>query len=348
MFHRIVSLIILSICAFQPVYAQPRSELRFVIRAEPKTFDPFEMASEEASETIRFLTSGVLIRLDRQTQKLEPALASEWKVIEDGRGIEFKLRQGVSFSDGSPFTASDVAFTMRRLMAPETRSPVADSFRSAPGEVEVEILGDELVRILFPAPVANLAELFDEVTVVSALSPEHRDAVLGPFVLESYRPGVSVRLVKNSHYWKHDDEGQRLPYLQAVRLDIQRNQQLESLRFQRGQIDLIPSLSPTAFERLRTSAKGTARDGGPSFDVDFMWFNQNPNAPIQDNKRKWFASRAFRSAISEAINRDDLCRIAFCDADQSPFVKALKCSSNSCQLHRPTGTTNAAEPLHRA
>ncbi len=55
------------------LYAQWGGELRFCLRSEPKTFNPL-MVEDEASETVRYLTDGVLIRVNRQTQELEPEL----------------------------------------------------------------------------------------------------------------------------------------------------------------------------------------------------------------------------------------------------------------------------------
>ena len=88
------------------------SELRFCLRADPKTFNPL-LVEDESSETIRYLTGGVLIRLNRYTQELEGELATKWKVLENGRRIDFELRPNVLFSDGTPFTCEDVVFTMQ-------------------------------------------------------------------------------------------------------------------------------------------------------------------------------------------------------------------------------------------
>src|SRR3984885_8923505 len=82
---------------------QGAGELRFSLRSEPKTFNPL-LVEEESSETIRYLTGGVLIRLNRYTQELEGELASKWKVSENGRRIDFDLRRGLRFSDGTPFS----------------------------------------------------------------------------------------------------------------------------------------------------------------------------------------------------------------------------------------------------
>jgi len=104
-------------------------ELRFYLHSDPKTFNPALVADPD-SETIRYLTGGVLVRLNRQTQQLEPELATAWKVSKDGKTITFQLRQGVRFSDGTPFGAQDVQFTMTVLMDPMLHSPTGDAFRS--------------------------------------------------------------------------------------------------------------------------------------------------------------------------------------------------------------------------
>src|ERR1700740_1187909 len=71
--------------------AQSGGELHFCLRGEPKTFNPL-LVEEDASETIRYLNGWVLIRLNRQSQALEPGLAVSWKVSQDGRTIKFRLR----------------------------------------------------------------------------------------------------------------------------------------------------------------------------------------------------------------------------------------------------------------
>ena len=58
------------------------------------------------------------MRLNRDTQKLQPELAQAWQVSQDGQTITFTLRKGVYFSDGTPFSAQDVKYTMEQLMDP--------------------------------------------------------------------------------------------------------------------------------------------------------------------------------------------------------------------------------------
>jgi peptide/nickel transport system substrate-binding protein len=302
----VLSLALLSGSAF----SQNGGELRFCLRSEPKTFDPL-LVDDDASLSIRYLTGGVLVRVNRHTQELEPELAESWKVSNDGKIITFKLRHGISFSDGSPFSSEDVAFTMKRLMDPALHSSTGDAFRSGSGAVSTKIIAPDQIAIIFPAPIAGLDRLFDQVAIMSAHSPKKEGAVLGPFMVAEYKAGSSVLLQRNPNYWKKDSQGRRLPYLDSIRLDIQANRDVEMLRFKRGELDLINVLDSDYFDRLAASSPGLAHDAGASLDSDFIWFNQVATAPIPEYKRAWFRSTNFRRAVSQAINRDDLSRVVF-------------------------------------
>ncbi len=297
--------------AMYTAQAAPAStELRFCLRAEPKTFDPL-MVEDGNSETIRYLTGGVLIRIDRKTQKLSGELAASWELDRKGDRIVFHLRPNVKFSDGTPFTADDVAFTMKRLMDPATHSPVADSFRSSDAPLRIAVTSPLTVSIAFGAPVAGLERLFDQVAIMSARSPLKISAVLGPYMVAEYKPGSEVLLARNPNYWKTDAKGTRLPYIDHVRLEIQQNRDIELVRFRRGELDLINSVDADAFDDLSRQVPHSVVDAGASLESEMMWFNQTPSAPLPAYKLAWFQSTAFRRAISEAINRADLCRIVY-------------------------------------
>jgi len=304
----LLSLAVISGSAF----AQNGGELRFCLRSEPKTLDPL-LVDDDSSLSIRYLTGGVLVRVNRHTQELEPELAESWKLSQDGKQITFKLRQGITFSSGTPFSSEDVAFTMQRLMDPALHSSTGDAFRSGTGAVSTKIIAPDHIAITFPAPIAGLDRLFDQVAIMSAHAPnpKREAAVLGPFMVAEYKAGSSVLLRRNPNYWKKDSQGRRLPYLDSIRLDIQSNRDVEMLRFKRGELDLINVIDSDYFDRLAATSPGLAHDAGASLDSDFMWFNQVASAPIPEYKRSWFRSANFRLAISQAINRDDLSRVVF-------------------------------------
>src|SRR5215469_7301974 len=168
--------------ASSALFAQTGGELRFCLSAEPKTLNPL-LVQDNQSETVSYLTGGVLLRVNRITQKAQPELATDWKLMDGGKRIRFKLRSGARFSDGTPFSSADVAYTMEKLMDPALHSAVGDAFRSGEGKVSTRIVSPTVIEIIFPAPVANLVNLFDTVAMVSSASPLKEMAALGPFYI---------------------------------------------------------------------------------------------------------------------------------------------------------------------
>jgi peptide/nickel transport system substrate-binding protein len=295
--------------ATAPNLAERGGELRFCVRAEPRSLHPLQ-AIDDVADTVRYLTGGVLIRVNRSTQKPEPGLAVSWSLSRDYRSISFQLRQGVRFSDGTPFGPADVAYTVKQVLDPKLEAPLGDSFRTGSKDPVVEVRGNR-ITLTFGAPVADFVSLFDQLPILSSQSKLGEKAVLGPFVLKEYKPGIELLLVRNPNYWKIDAQGRRLPYLDSVRLPIQQNRQTELARFRRGEVQLIDSLDPSIFDQLAKDMPGAVRDSGPSLDSEIMWFNQVPAAPIADYKKQWFRSQAFRVALSNAIRRADLCRVVY-------------------------------------
>jgi len=283
-------------------------ELRLSITGDPKTFDPLQV-TEENSEIVRCLTGATLLRVDRVTDEVRPELAESWSIDKKGRSISFRLRGGLRFSDGTPLTADDVARTLRMAFDSRNASPAGDTFRSEQGFPDIDVVSPTQITIRYPAAKAGLERLFDELYIapprVSGIP-----ASAGPFFVSQYRSGVAVVLKRNPWYWKRDGAGRPLPYLDSIHLDIQTNRDIEAVRFVRGEIDLMRKLDPESFGMIFRQKPSAAHDLGPSLDSEFLWFNQAPSS-LPEWKRKWFASAAFRHAISTAINREDLARIAY-------------------------------------
>jgi peptide/nickel transport system substrate-binding protein len=255
---------------------------------------------------VRYLTGGVLVRVNRLTQQAEPSLAVAWKVLDGGRAIRFQLREGVRFSDGTPFTAADVVFTLETLVDPAIHSPEAEPFRDVHALAEAPCT----VMVRFPGTLAGGVRLFDQVAILSRRSPLKEAATLGPFHVSEHKPGAYIRLERNPYYWRMH-AGRRLPYLDAVRLDIQQNRDAELLRFRRGEIHLISRLGPDQFDELARDRTGDVKDAGITLENEFLWFNMSPAAPLPAYEKAWFNARDFRLAISHAIHRDDLCRVVY-------------------------------------
>jgi peptide/nickel transport system substrate-binding protein len=172
-------------------------------------------------------------------------------------------------------------------------------------------LASHRVAITFAAPIPGVERHFDSLAILSSRAKDPRKAVLGPFRLAEYRPGSSIHFERNPRYWKKDESGNTLPYVETVRIDIQQNRDIEMMQFRRGELHFVSSLDGEAFDRLRREKSATARDAGASFDAEMLWFNQTGRPAVAAHKQAWFASSAFRRALSEAINRADLVRIAY-------------------------------------
>jgi peptide/nickel transport system substrate-binding protein len=295
-------------CAAQAAPRLP-GELAWTIGYDPKTFDPAKVDDLE-SETVRYLTGGVLLRYNRLTQAVEPRLAESWNLSADGKTITFRLRAGLKFSDGSALTSRDAAWSIRRVLLPATAAPAADEF-VAPASVRVDAPDAATVIVHLPQRVAGIGKVFDEIAIEPAERPSEGRVTAGPFFVAEYQRSQYVRLRRNPYYALRDATGAAMPRASGVRLDIVENPEQQIRLFQRGESDLIDRLPPDVYELLRQKAPGTVRDLGPSLNTEQMWFNQAPASPLPAWEKAWFQNQAFRVAVSQAIHRDDLARIVY-------------------------------------
>lgn len=160
-------------------------EIAWAIGYDPKTFDPARV-DDQASEQIRYLTGGVLLRLNRVTMRVEPALAESWTVSPDGKTVVLHLRPHLRFSDGSPLTSADAAASLRRVLLPATGAPVAEEFLT-PALVVIETPDPSVVRVRLPQGITSVAAIFDEIAIEPAGRSTGARITAGPFVLGEYR-----------------------------------------------------------------------------------------------------------------------------------------------------------------
>ena len=329
---------------FAPCQSAPRlhGELAWAIHYDPKTFDPAKV-DEQASELVRYLTGGVLLRINRQTQEPEPQLAESFQVSPQGTLLVFRLRPGLRFSDGSALTSADVAWSLRRVLAPATGAVVADEFL-LPTLVTVETPDKLTVRIHLPKRIIGVGKIFDEIAIEPANRPSEGRITSGPFVVTDYKRGQYLRLNRNPYYWRRDAAGAQLPYATSLRLDVLNNREQEISLFLRGEYDLIDGLSPDYFDVLARRSPQSVRDLGASLNTEQIWFNQASVAPLPDFEKAWFQNRRFRVAVSEALHRADLARIAY-DGHATPafsFISSANKIWYNSKLKYPQESTAEA------
>jgi peptide/nickel transport system substrate-binding protein len=214
------------------------------------------------------------------------------------------------FSDGSELTSSDVAWSLYRVLSPSTHSVVADEFL-APSEVTIETPDRLTVKIHLPKRIVTIAKIFDEIAIEPANRPSEGRVTSGPYTVADYKRGQFVRLARNPYYCRRDGAGMSLPYAIGIRLDILNNREQEVSLFLRGEYDLIDGLPPEYFGLLAQKSPQSIHDLGPSFNTEQLWFNQSSAAPLPGFEKEWFQNRGFRVAVSQAIHRADLARIAY-------------------------------------
>jgi len=295
-------------------------------RAEPTTFNRL-VASRAPEQQITLLTQAALLRVDPSSHEVEPRLATAWTSSPDKLTWTIKLRDGVEFSDGVPFTAADVVFTFAALYDSRLASDVASGFLIGGKPLVVRAIDDHTVSLTFPSPYGPGLRILDGLPIL----PQHRlasalaagtlrqtwgrstapsDVVgLGPFALTENTPGHALRFTRNPHYWATDDRGRALPYLDEVDVEIVPSQDAEMLRLESGDLD-VPNdfIRPEDIATLRDLAsKGRVSlvEGGVGVDPNALWFDLAPQSKAAKD-RPWLQRDELRQAISLAVDRQAL------------------------------------------
>ena len=293
------------------------------IRTEPTTYNRL-VDESTAGEDLALLTQAPLVYVNRATDRLEPWLAESWTESADHLNYTVKLRSGVTFSDGTPLTSADVVFTFRALYDPKVESPLAGDTRVNGKPLEVSAPDPSTVIVRFPSPFAPGLRLIDGVRILprhkleraltegtfhdawSVKTPLTEIVGLGPFVLAEHVPGQRLVLTRNPHYWRKDAAGTALPYLDKLTV-VLASQAAEALKLQSGEIDLMTNADfrpedYSAFKRAADDGRLRLIDNGVGLDPNLLWFNLT-SAKTADPKSRWFNNKAFRQAISCAVDR---------------------------------------------
>jgi peptide/nickel transport system substrate-binding protein len=302
----------------------PRDEqaLTASLRSEPSRYNRYVEATA-AGDVVSLLVDGRLLRVNRATDTIEPSLAESWTSSPDGLVHTLALRRGIRFSDGAPFTSADVLFSARVLYDPAVASVLAQTMRIGGKPLAFAAPDDHTVTVTFPAPFAPGLRLLDSLPIL----PKHRleaaldekrlpdawkvgtpfteMAGLGPFVLTEHVAGQRLVFVRNPHYWRVDEDGERLPYLDRLTMAIVPNQSVEGVRMAAGDIDLmsngdIRTDDYAAFKRASDAGQLRLLDIGLGLDPNLLWFNLTPAGKARVG---WLHDRRVRQAISFAVDR---------------------------------------------
>ncbi len=309
-------------------------ELIASLRAEPATHNRYLDYSAQG-EVLALLTHATLVRVNRLTDTLEPWLAESWTESPDHLTYTLKLRPGVSFSDGAPFTSADVAFSFRALYDPRIKSPLANDTLVNGTPLHVEAPDPSTVIVRLPSVFAPGLRLVDGVPILprhrleralnegkfndawSATTPVSEIAGLGPFVLVEHASGERLALARNPHYWRRDASGIALPYLDKLTV-VFASQASEALKLQAGEIDFmtnadIRSDDYAAFKRAADQGRVRLIDGGLALDPNLLWFNLTA-VHAKEPASRLFQQKAFRQALSCVVDRQAIVNTVYLGA----------------------------------
>ena len=310
-------------------------ELVASFRSEPTTYNRY-VDINSAGDLLALLTHAPLVRVNRATDELEPWLAESWTESADHLTYTLKLRQGITFSDGAPFTSADVVFSFRALYDPKVQAVLAPDTYVGGKPLQVEAPDPATVVLRLPTPFAPGLRLVDTIPILprhkleaaltagtfrdawSANSPVSDIAGLGPFVLSEHVSGQRLVFTRNPRFWRHDPGGVQLPYLDKLTVLVIPDQNAEALRLQSGETDMMGNaeIRPEdygSFKRAEQQGRLRLLEGGIGLDPNLLWFNLT-KVHADDPRNAWLRTKTFRQAISCVVDREAILNTAYLGA----------------------------------
>ncbi|GIF09037.1 ABC transporter substrate-binding protein [Actinoplanes siamensis] len=203
----------------------------------PTAVDPVTMYDGSAIAIVQ-LVAEYLIWLDRDF-KLVPKLAESWSSDQGGKRWTFKLRPGVTFSDGTLVDAAAVKASFDRLLDPKSKSAALSAFESILSAGGVSTDGTATVTFALDRPFSDFPYLvsagnYNAVILKADYGGDFTKNAIGtgPFILKSYDSATGASLTRNEKYW---DGGK--PYLDGVEIKFYADDQADLLALQSGDID---------------------------------------------------------------------------------------------------------------
>ena len=286
-----------------PVAAQakPEGEMRWAlyVTLSPAWFDPAEVVGVLTPFWVLTAMHDALVK-PMPGNLLTPSLAESWKVSPDGRVYEFKLREGLKFHNGDPFTAEDVRWSFHRAKGARV---LQEKVR------DVEIAGPYRVRFHLHEPWPDFMTFYGTyATGAGWIAPKkYMEQVgpdgfkkhpvgLGPYKFVSHTPGIELVMEAYEGYWRKMPSVKRLVYKSVPEATTR------MAMLKRGEVDVAYLLdAPQAQDIKKDPSLKLAFSGGiGTYYLDYLdqW---DPKSPWHDRRVRLAASHALdRQALSEA------------------------------------------------
>ncbi len=271
--------------------------------SEPPTLDP-HMSTDQQTSIASSHIYDTLVKHDKDLN-IQPRLAESWKMVDDVTW-EFKLRQGVKFTDGSAFNAEVAKANLDRLLDPKTASPRASLVNMIK---EITVVDEYTLQLVTDYPysplLAHLAHPGVGIVSAEAIKKDYEKvnagekagawlsqnpAGTGTFKLDSWEPGQELKLVKNDDHWGNKAKIDSITF-KVVSENGTRIAELET-----GYAHIIEPVSPSSIARVE-GLDGAYLNRQASLSLSYIGFNTEKE-PFNDVR--------VRQALSMAINKDEV------------------------------------------
>jgi len=312
----LLNLILLTSCSDADFKDRDHLVFRYNEHANITSLDP-AFAKDQRNIWPTHQLYNTLVKLD-DNLVTEGDVAKTWSISEDGLTYTFELRRDVFFHKHSIFgndstrqvIAQDVEYSLKRLTDPKVASPgswvMSDVDR-------IEAINDSIIEIelkqKFPAFLGLLTSKFCSILPLEMNELDFQTSPIGtgPFKFKRWEIGEKLVLRKNNLYFKSDDKGTPLPYLEAVAITFLPDKQSEFLAFVQGKLDFLSGLDPSYKDELIT----VTGELNPKFETNINmekspYLNTEYLGFYLDSESEEMKSRAFRQAINYAFDRDKM------------------------------------------
>ena len=233
-----------------------------------------------------------------------PNLATSISHSSDLKTWTLSLRQGVTFTDGTPFNAAAVVAHYKRLQDPATKSTWysdATTFTVASPDPNTVVFTLDKPNVAFAQELCGTEAYIESPAAVAAEGADYgrKPVGTGPFVLKEYVTGDHVLVTRNPTYWRKDANGAQLPYLDAIRYVPIPDTKARLAALQAGDVDLIQEADSSTIKQAISAGLQVQRVSGSSSTVIIF---DNTQPPVNDvHVREALAYATDRQAINSVV-----------------------------------------------
>ncbi|MGN0314274.1 MAG: ABC transporter substrate-binding protein [Fusicatenibacter sp.] len=322
---------------------------------EPETMNPANASTDAAYQVVRLCVEPLLRNVNGEAQ---PGLAESYEVSEDNLEYTFHLRES-TYSDGTPVTAQDVAYSIEYTLNPENACENsymiygikgAEAYNSGEGtlqDVGMEVLDDYTIKFTmcqtaFPLYFAQqefapMSQKFVESCGEQFGSEAEYTLTNGPFTLVTWTHDSILEMVKNENYWNADAIN-----LEGITCYINATEETAVDMMTAGELDACEFTNANQVNSLEETGNFTSQTFYSGFQ--FMHINHKGKT---DETGQWLGNTNFRKALSAAIDREAMVQAVYTTDEASSRLElpsALGVEKSVVEEYPYVGWSTTAEP----